>query len=47
MKAIPWEVPDFSVKKYESKLREAHEIIQRKGAFEVTTHRFLIEAEKQ
>jgi SAM-dependent methyltransferase len=46
LKAIPWEVPDFSVKRYESKLRELHKIIQSKGAFEVTTSRFLIEAEK-
>jgi SAM-dependent methyltransferase len=39
LKAIPWEVPDFSVERYESKLREVHRIIQSEGAFEVTTSR--------
>jgi SAM-dependent methyltransferase len=46
LKAIPWEVPGFSVKKYKSKLSEIHAIIQKDGKFQVTTSRYIIEAEK-
>lgn len=46
LKAIPWQVPDFSVEKYEEKLREIHNIIEKKGYLEIRTHRFYIVANK-
>ncbi|WP_404452288.1 class I SAM-dependent methyltransferase [Virgibacillus necropolis] len=42
LKAIPWQVPDFSVKKYEEKLYQIHQQIQSVGYFEVKQHRFII-----
>jgi hypothetical protein len=47
LKAIPWEVPGFSVKKHERQLRDIHDLIQQNGRFEVTTSRCMIEAEKR
>ncbi len=45
LKAIPWQVPDFSVGKYGQKLYEIHQMIQEKGFFDVKQHRFIIKAE--
>ncbi|MFL8937293.1 class I SAM-dependent methyltransferase [Rossellomorea oryzaecorticis] len=44
LKAIPWQVPGFSVKRFENKLYDIHKIIQEKGFFEVKQHRFMIKA---
>lgn len=44
LKAIPWQVPDFSIEKYEEKLYLIHKIIQSKGFFDVKQHRFIIKA---
>ena len=46
LKAIPWEVPGFSIERYREQLRGIHDLIQKKGEFEVTNHRCLIEAVK-
>lgn len=46
LKAVPWEVPGFSIEKHESKLKRIHQIIQTKGSFDVTTQRYILEAEK-
>jgi SAM-dependent methyltransferase len=46
LKAIPWQVSDFSIEKYYDRLAEIQQIIQEKGAFTVQAHRFLIEAQK-
>ena len=46
LKAIPWQVGDFSIKKYYDKLGSIHNIIEEKGKFESTCHRFYIEAQK-
>ncbi len=46
LKAIPWEVPGFSIERNIAQLRNAHALIQAKGKFEVTNHRCLIEAIK-
>ncbi|MFX1323747.1 MAG: class I SAM-dependent methyltransferase [Promethearchaeota archaeon] len=47
-KAVPWELPDFSVKKYYDKLVDLHEKISQKGYIdlEMNNHRFLIIAKK-
>lgn len=46
LKAVPWQVPDFSVEKYFKRLKEVHEMILRDGYMEVLEHRFFIVAEK-
>lgn len=35
LKAIPWQVPDFSIEKYEESLYEIHKAILLKGFFDV------------
>lgn len=46
LKAIPWEIPDFSVEKYFDKLIEIHALIQREGYVDVPFHQFFIVAQK-
>jgi SAM-dependent methyltransferase len=43
---IPWEIPDFSVDKYFSKLWDIDNTIQELGYLDVLNHRFFIEAFK-
>lgn len=47
LKAIPWQIPDFSVERYEEKLRTVHDIILQNGYIQVKSHRFYIEAKKR
>lgn len=42
LKAIPWQVEDFSIDKYKGKLFEIHSFMKEKGYFEVKQHRFII-----
>lgn len=44
LKAIPWQVPDFSIEAYREPLQKIHEQIQEAGYFEAKQHRFLIKA---
>jgi SAM-dependent methyltransferase len=46
LKAIPWEVPDFSVEKYFDKLVEINHLIQRHGFVDIPFHSFFIVARK-
>jgi SAM-dependent methyltransferase len=46
LKAIPWQIPDFSVERYFDQLKTVHENIQRDGYVDVLEHRFIIIAEK-
>ena len=46
LKAIPWEVPDFSIDKYFDKLVAIHDLIQREGYLDVPFHMFFIRARK-
>jgi SAM-dependent methyltransferase len=46
LKAIPWQIPDFTVVKYFDRLKRVHERIQKRGFVEVEEHRFLILAVK-
>jgi len=46
LKAIPWEVPDFSVEKYFDKLVAIHHLIQREGYVDIPFHMFFIVARK-
>ncbi len=46
LKAIPWEIPDFSVEKYFDKLLEIDQLIERDGYVDVLFHQFFIVAQK-
>ncbi len=47
IRSIPWQFPDFSIKKFINNLADIHNDIQSKGYIEVTNHRFLITAKKK
>ena len=46
LKAIPWQIPDFTVNRYSDRLEELERRVRAGGAFEVRSHRFLLVAEK-
>lgn len=46
LRKVPWTVPDFSVRKYDKRLRAMHEHIGREGTFVCTAQRVLLEARK-
>jgi SAM-dependent methyltransferase len=46
LKAVPWQIPDFTVEKYFNKLTSIHNMIQENGFLDVQSHRFLILAVK-
>jgi SAM-dependent methyltransferase len=47
LKAISWQISDFSIEKYYDQLGEIHNTIQETGTFLVNQHRFFIEAQKK
>ncbi len=44
LKAIPWQVPDFTVEGYKEQLLNIHHQISQQGYFEAKQHRFFIKA---
>lgn len=46
LQIINWQVPDFTVKKYDTELRMIHEEIRREGYFQTVGHQFFISAKK-
>ncbi|MBE0698641.1 MAG: SAM-dependent methyltransferase, partial [Anaerolineaceae bacterium] len=46
LKAIPWQIADFSVEKYRHQLLNIHNEILQSGGFTVRQHRMLLEALK-
>lgn len=46
LKAIPWQIKDFTVESYRDALWGVHQRIQREGYVDVRNHRFLIMARK-
>ena len=46
LKAVPWEIQDFSVDRYFDKLVEIHVLIQADGYIEVPFHQFFVQARK-
>lgn len=44
LSVIPWQIPDFSVIKYENQLRELHRILEQQGFWDTSCHRFIIAA---
>ncbi|WP_416199125.1 MAG: Methyltransf-11 domain-containing protein [Sporanaerobacter sp.] len=47
LKAIPWQVPDFTIEKYFDKLLKIHNMIEKLGYVDFTCHRFFIMANKE
>jgi len=47
LKAIPWQLGDFTIEKYHERLGRIHNVIVTKGKFTVASHRFYISAEKK
>ncbi|MFC7373437.1 class I SAM-dependent methyltransferase [Fictibacillus iocasae] len=45
LKAIPWQIENFSVEKYNDHLQKIHQHIQKNGYFDVKQHRFILRAE--
>ena len=46
LRAVPWQVRDFSLRKYDRALRRIDAMIRTYGQFTVTAHRFLIQASR-
>jgi hypothetical protein len=46
LRKVVWTVPDFTVDRYRTRLRELYAQIERDGVFRSTTSRTLIEARK-
>jgi SAM-dependent methyltransferase len=46
LKAVPWQIPDFSVAKYKERLYRLHKSIAQAGGFRAHSHRHLIVARK-
>ncbi|MGG3640189.1 class I SAM-dependent methyltransferase [Bacillus gobiensis] len=44
LKAIPWQIPDFTIEKYKDQLFQIHQTIQTEGYFDVKQHRFIIQS---
>ena len=47
LRAIPWQLTDFSVDRYIDRLTAIHETIENTGEFVVHAHRFYIEVERE
>jgi SAM-dependent methyltransferase len=47
LKAIPWQIPDFSLDKYYKQLFHIHELIRKQGYIDLICHRFFIIAQKK
>ncbi|UYP44842.1 hypothetical protein NEF87_001127 [Candidatus Lokiarchaeum ossiferum] len=45
-KAIPWQIPNFTIELYKDKLYELHQKIQKKGFLDIESQRYLIIAQK-
>ncbi|GHO85866.1 class I SAM-dependent methyltransferase [Dictyobacter formicarum] len=46
LKAVPWEVPNFSIEKYWHQLVEIHHLLQQEGYVDIPFHSFLLVAKK-
>ena len=46
LKAIPWEIPDFSVEKYFDRLVEIHHRIEAEGYVDILFHQFFVKAQR-
>ena len=44
LRAVPWQVRDFTPQRYDRELRRLHALIRAAGHFTATAHRFLVQA---
>lgn len=44
LRAVPWQIPDFTVEGYRERLVALHERMAREGGLHVAAHLFYIEA---
>jgi hypothetical protein len=44
LRAVPWQVRDFTPQRYDRELRRLDAVIRTHGAFTATAHRFLVSA---
>jgi SAM-dependent methyltransferase len=44
LRAVPWQIRDFSPQRYDRALRRLEAVIRLRGEFTVSSHRFLVEA---
>ncbi|MGV9770453.1 methyltransferase domain-containing protein [Streptosporangium sp. NPDC003464] len=47
LRAVPWQIRDFDLDRYDGALRRLHDRIRAEGAFVTRDHRFLIEARRR
>ncbi len=47
LQAVPWQVPDFSVEKYQEELFTLHEHLENQGFMDLTCHRFFLILRKE
>jgi len=47
LRAIPWQITDFTVQKYRERLAALHDQIRAEGSLVLTSHRFYVEARKE
>lgn len=47
LSVIPWQIPDFSVERYDRQLRELHRTLEQQGYLDTSCHRFIIAARKK
>ncbi|WP_373309116.1 MULTISPECIES: class I SAM-dependent methyltransferase [Paenibacillus] len=47
LSVIPWQIPDFSVERYEKQLRVLHGQLEQQGYLDTSCHRFVIAARKK
>ncbi|SNZ11341.1 Methyltransferase domain-containing protein [Terribacillus aidingensis] len=47
LKAIPWQIPSFTIEAYRDCLMELHQFIEKKGFLDVKQHRFLLAAARK
>jgi SAM-dependent methyltransferase len=46
LRAVPWQVRDFTTRRYDRALRRLHAVIRTDGQFTATAHRFLVRASR-
>lgn len=46
LKAIPWQIPDFSIETYQINLQRIHQYMFEKGYLDIPTHRFYFISKK-
>lgn len=46
LRVVPWQVPDFSIERYDTALRAIDQRVRSEGGFRVRAHRFLLIADR-